>query len=128
METQDLDKFQGFDIKIEYEKICDEWAEVCCENIKANSPVEQHSSRGGKYQQGWTVKGEYDGEDKYEVRVWNATDWQLTHLLENGHLITNARNGTGWAKAHPHINPAFKSVRNKFVKAIKNAELKINKK
>lgn len=128
MENQNLEDFKGFDIKIEYQKICDEWAEKCKEEIKAKSPTEEHSSRSGQYRDGWATKGETDGENIYSVKVWNSTDWQLTHLLENGHLIANKRNGVGWSPAKPHIATGFQAVKNKFIKAVKKAELKITQK
>lgn len=120
-----LDQFDGFDIKIEYEKICDEYAKKCCDGVKTRSAQFKHNGGGRRYADGWTTEAKQDKEGIYSVKVYNETDWQLTHLLENGHLISNKRNGAGWASAHPHIAPAFNDVKNKFKSAVRKAELKV---
>ena len=74
----------------------------------------------------WIAEPETARDGAYSVRVWNHTDWQLTHLLENGHLIVNKKKGVGWASAHPHIDKAFKSVKNKFIKAMQNVDTKVD--
>ena len=38
--------------------------------------------------------------------VYNATDWQLTHLLEYGHENPTAVSGMKRTPAHPHIKDA----------------------
>ena len=38
----------------------------------------------GKYNRGWRVKTE-KGNGYVRSTIHNATNWQLTHLLENGH-------------------------------------------
>lgn len=108
--------------EIEYEDIVDEFASKALDKVKANVRKET-VIRTGRYMNGWTTSETKAGKQGYAVSVHNATDWQLTHLLENGHLIVNKRGGTGWASAHPHIRPAYNSLRNKFVKAIKNAKI-----
>lgn len=54
----------------------------------------------GDYAKGWATKKTREG-----VVVYNKTDWQLTHLLENGHVIRNKKGTYGRAPAHPHIAP-----------------------
>ena len=62
----------------------------------------------------------------FECKVWNATNWQLTHLLENGHVIVNKKNGVGWASAKPHIKPTYDDLKPKFVTAMTtDTEIKI---
>lgn len=51
-----------------------------------------------KYNKGWTVKK--TKRDK-TAQIHNATDYQLTHLLEKGHAL---RQG-GRTRAFPHIAP-----------------------
>lgn len=51
-----------------------------------------------RYNKGWTIMK--TKRDK-KATVHNATSYQLTHLLENGHAL---RQG-GRAKAFPHILP-----------------------
>lgn len=56
--------------------------------------------RTGKYRKGWRVKTE-KGNGYVESIVHNATDYQLTHLLEKPHL---KRNG-GYTAPIVHIAP-----------------------
>ena len=55
----------------------------------------------GSYAKGWTVTKEKGG-----YVVHNKTDYQLTHLLENGHVIRNKYGEYGRAPAFRHIGPA----------------------
>lgn len=56
--------------------------------------------KSGKYARGWGVK-----EEKNGAIVYNKTNWQLTHLLENGHIVRNKKGTYGRAPAYPHIKP-----------------------
>lgn len=55
----------------------------------------------GDYAKGWKAGKQRHGD----WIVHNATDYQLTHLLENGHVIRNKK-GT-YGRTHPikHIEP-----------------------
>lgn len=55
-----------------------------------------------KYAEGWKA-GKQRGGDYV---VHNATNYQLTHLLENGHVVRNKKGTYGCAPAHKHIKPA----------------------
>lgn len=67
--------------------------------LKSSSP-----KRKGKYASGWTRKKEvYRGISSYVVH--NKTCYQLTHLLENGHVVRNKKGTYGRAPARPHIKP-----------------------
>ncbi len=55
----------------------------------------------GDYAAGWEVKQ----EGEYDYIVHNSTNYQLTHLLENGHVIRNKKGTYGRAPAHKHIKP-----------------------
>lgn len=63
--------------------------------LKSTSP-----RKSGKYARGWGVK-----EEKNGAVVYNKTNWQLTHLLENGHIVRNKKGTYGRAPAYPHIKP-----------------------
>lgn len=62
-------------------------------------------NRTGRYRKGWRAeisktRGGCTGT------VYNATDYQLTHLLEHGHDVKTSKSGPviGQASAFPHIS------------------------
>ena len=55
----------------------------------------------GSYAKGWGTKKEGD----MDVIVHNRTDYQLTHLLENGHVIRNKKGTYGRTTGTKHIAP-----------------------
>ena len=57
--------------------------------------------RTGDYVKGWAVKK----VDIDTFVVHNKTDYQLTHLLENGHVSRNQFGTWGRVSAKPHIAP-----------------------
>lgn len=72
----------------------DEIARAAVKDLRSSSP-----SLTGDYAKGWRVKKER-GRGGGESRViHNATDYQLTHLLEHGH----ANRDGGRTSARPHI-------------------------
>lgn len=71
-------------------------AKESVQQLKNTSPV-----KTGSYAKGWGVKKLGD----MDVVVHNRTDYQLTHLLENGHVIRNKKGTYGRAPAHKHIKP-----------------------
>lgn len=109
--------------KLKYDHIIDQTAMRCANHLIATSPVGIRRSKHYKY--GWTVKKGRKQNNEYYVEVWNKTDWQLTHLLENGHQITNKKGGVGWASAKPHIQMAVDFVEPQFINEMKKAELDI---
>lgn len=65
-------------------------ARATARELRQISPKNKRSSkRRGQYAKGWTVQDETGG-----AYVYNATDWQLTHLLEDGHRIFNRFGGS----------------------------------
>lgn len=63
--------------------------------LEATSPKNK-----GKYAKGWRVKTT-KGSNYISCTIHNATDYQLTHLLEKGHLTRNGKK----TKAIVHIKP-----------------------
>lgn len=66
----------------------------------------------GDYAKGWRLKTE-----KGAVIIHNATDYQLTHLLENGHLGRDGKQ----VPAYPHIGKVEEDLMNQYIEAIEKA-------
>ena len=78
--------------------------------------------RTGKYNKGWRVNTQ-KGRGVINCTVHNATNWQLTHLLENGHIT---RNG-GRTRAFVHIKPVEDKYVNQYTKDVENIIKNLNK-
>lgn len=70
------------------------------QRIKNTSP-----KKTGSYARGWTIKRERGNGRIESVIVHNRTDYQLTHLLENGHIIRNKKGTYGRTNGTKHIAP-----------------------
>ena len=75
-------------------------AKEACQKLKNTSP-----RKTGDYAKGWRVKRERETAGINTVIVHNATNYQLTHLLENGHVIVNAKGTYGRTNGIKHIAP-----------------------
>jgi Bacteriophage HK97-gp10, putative tail-component len=89
------------------QKLAKKVADEGKEKIKAASPV-----LTGDYKDGWRVKKQVK---KYIVH--NATNYQLTHLLEFGHAKVDG----GRVEAQPHIAPVETKMMDDFEKGIEKA-------
>lgn len=120
--NQNIDNFKDFEFEIEYEDIIDKYANECVSILKNISPRNKYTLQRakGKYAETWVVSKSKKRQTIDRV-VWNEKNWQLTHLLEKGHLIVNKRGGVGWASPKPHISPAFERIKEPFEKAMQNS-------
>lgn len=76
----------------------------------------RYGSWDKKYNKGWKVmQTKTDKRYHKKATIHNATDYQLTHLLEKGHAL---RNG-GRTRAFPHIAPVAEKCEDELVKNIK---------
>lgn len=91
-----------------FRKACTTVAEESVEKLKNTSP-----KKTGDYARGWTWRQAGLG-----FVVYNATDYQLTHLLEKGHAIVNGHGTYGRAPAHPHIKPVEEWAKSELVDEI----------
>lgn len=99
------------------EAITDEAQKIAKEGqskLKSTSPKNRKNTKSkGKYAKGWKVKTT-KGRGFVNCTIYNATDYQLTHLLENGHLT---RNGSR-TKPIKHIEPVHDECCNEFEKNV----------
>lgn len=70
--------------------------------LKVTSP-----KKTGDYRKGWRVD-KRKGKGFVHTTIYNATDWQLTHLLERPHVIRNQYGTWGTSKPQVHIEPVEK--------------------
>ena len=99
------------DIDAEVEEVANKVGKEAVAELKQTSP----KGKRGEYAKGWRLKKDKKGKNSYTVKVWNKTNYQLTHLLEFGHVT---RNG-GRTKAQPHIRPVEEKYSEKFEKELK---------
>ena len=108
---QILDEFDEKVNKV-LEEAANETADEAADKLRNTSP-----RKSGEYAEGWTVKREGDGD----VVVHN-THYQLTHLLENGHVIRNKKGTYGRTSGIKHIKPvetwANKEFQNKIERGL----------
>lgn len=82
------------------EKAKEDEAKKGAKTLRATSPVGKRKRRR-RYRQGWRAK-----QFGTAWAVYNATDYQLTHLLEKGHALVNG----GRTSAIVHIAPVEDQV------------------
>ena len=110
--------------EIKFDHIVEQNAKRCANHLIATSPTGIRKSKNYKY--GWRIKKGKAMKNLTFVEVWNETNWQLTWLLENGHLIVNKKGGVGWASAVPHIQQAIDFVKPQFIADMQRAEIDID--
>ncbi len=111
-------------VAIQMEQILDEFEDKVNDVLKksandvANESVDKlHNTsprKSGDYASGWTVKK----LSSNNVVVHNTDHYQLTHLLENGHVIRNKKGTYGRAPAHKHIKPVETWANNEFQRLV----------
>lgn len=83
----------------------------CVKTLRRKAPA-----RTGRYAKGWRVKTAFESAEDIRLQVYNKTDYQLTHLLEHGHVIAGGGRTVG---AKPHIGPAEAEAARKLGKRVK---------
>ena len=81
-------------------KSIDKVSKESVQKLKSSSP-----KRTGAYAGSWGTKKERGNGKINTVIVRNKEHYQLTHLLENGHVVRNAKGTYGRAPAIKHIKP-----------------------
>lgn len=97
-------------------EIAKEVAREGVKDIKNASPVNvKNTQHKGRYKRGWKMEIE-KGFGTVEATIHNATDYQLTHLLERPHLKKNqfGSYGTTYPKSEGHISKVQDEVSREF--------------
>lgn len=94
---------------------------VAKESVKKLKKTSQNNKRtkGKKYKNGWKYKKTSEG-----MTVYNE-QYQLTHLLENGHDIIINGEVRGHAAAHEHIAPVEAWAQEEFPEEFKRQVEKV---
>ena len=106
-------------IKSNSEKIAKKHAAKLAKTVKEASPYDPASESKpnfkGHYKDGWRSRKGYNNVDYFEYEVYNAKKYQLTHLLEHGHIAANGvRVGI-----RPHINANAETEIEAYIEDIK---------
>lgn len=88
------------DLKRKVNNAVDNVAKEGVQKLKSTSP-----KKTGDYAKGWTIKRDRSRSGINDVTIWNPTDYRLTHLLENGHMIVNGKGTFGRTNGIKHIKP-----------------------
>ena len=88
-----------------------ESATLCMNQLKNTSPKR---AGHGEYARSWAVKKEKGKLATTNYIVYNKQHYQLTHLLENGHVIRNKKGTYGRTRPIKHIAPAADTAIQRF--------------
>ena len=101
-------------IAIQMDKILDDYSQEVrrvtadSQDVVAKEAVRKLKNtsprKTGKYARSWSLKRKKTGRGIPEVTIYNKV-YQLTHLLENGHVVRNAKGTYGRTNGIKHIKP-----------------------
>lgn len=125
MKTTKIEDFHKITGKIKgVEKTVESHSQTASNRLKTE-PKWKRNRRPPRYNPGWKFDMVYQSKTEVSGWVYNYSQWQLTWLLENGHLVTNKKGGVGWAAPHPHIKPVFDEEAERFVDDMSKLDVKI---
>ena len=122
MKWTKLDNFKGFNFEIQMTQVIEDNAKQATEKLKVARQWKRNR-KTRQYNNGWEYKMYDSNSQSVSALVKNEKDWQLTWLLEHGHLIVNKKGGVGYASAHQHIKPVFDKQSKQFIKDMKDVKI-----
>lgn len=114
LNIKDILNEYSVDIQESIVKTAENVAKKGADKLKQTSP-----KRTGKYSKGWRVRTA-KGKGEVSSIIYNATNWQLTHLLEKPHLLRNGRLSTPKVHIYPVEQQCIKEYETEVEKVIKN--------
>ena len=94
----------------------EEVANEAVKKLKSTSPKKKKGKKAGSYAKGWKI--DKKSKQQYAQTIIHNKEYQLTHLLENGHNIVRNGKVVGVAKPQPHIKPVEEWVNKEMVKRL----------
>lgn len=89
---------------------------------RENSSFPRYRRKKTVYAEGWEYVNSFDSPLERRDTIHNATDSQLIHLLEWGHVMDGLHfDRTRRAPGHPHFMPAYEKAMEEYDKAVKEA-------
>ena len=101
------------EVKAATNEAMDVVAKEAVEKLRNTSP-----KRTGAYAKSWRVKKKTVRGGINEITVHNKDHYQLTHLLENGHVIRNKKGTYGRTPGIKHIAPVEQWSKDELVATI----------
>lgn len=93
-----------------------EVASDAVKKLKQTSPKKKKGKKKGHYAKSWDI--DKKSKTMYAETIIYNKDYQLTHLLENGHDIIRNGKVVGHADPQPHIKPVEEFVQDEMVKRL----------
>ena len=122
LDINDILAGYGDDIQALIQEEAEKIAKEGVKTLKATSPKNKKASaRRGRYARGWRVK-KVSRRGEVHCIIHNATDYQLTHLLEKPH---RKRNG-GYTAPIVHIKPVDEQCVSEYIKNVEEGIRKGN--
>jgi hypothetical protein len=107
-EIQKQLQYYAKDVAEKVEVAKEETSKALVDDLKRDSPKRRPS-----YSKGWRIK-----RTKKSLIIHNATDYQLTHLLEHGHALRNGDRFQGEVHIRPNEERAVRDYLKKIERAI----------
>ncbi|MBR0599046.1 hypothetical protein [Sinanaerobacter chloroacetimidivorans] len=102
-------------------EIITEEANQLVENIGNDSPKRSRKIKNrvlNRYSKNWTAKKQFENSLNISYTVYNKSDPQLTHLLENGFATRDGGRVEGQKHIEPNEEKMIESLQEKIEKAV----------